>query len=70
MFDKQTKVCYYIQPIKKGEIGMNINETLVEHYRESIIPIYTLMGLVEINEAYLRQKPTWYKINRELKYFK
>ena len=49
---------------------MLMNEALITHYREEMIPLMTLRGLVEINEAYLKEKPTWYKINREVKYFK
>ncbi|MBR4261788.1 MAG: hypothetical protein IKQ35_00305 [Bacilli bacterium] len=49
---------------------MQFNDALITHYREGIIPLYTLRGLVELNDAYLKEKPTWYVINREVKYFK
>ena len=50
---------------------MQFNEALIKHYHESIVPIETLRTMVNINEAYLREKPTWYKLsNGRLVYFK
>ena len=50
---------------------MMFNEALIQHYHESIVPIEKLRELVNINRAYLLEKPTWYKLeNGNLVYFK
>ncbi len=49
---------------------MNINKDKIPHYREEMIPISTLKKIVNLNEKYLREKPTWYEIDHEVKYFK
>ncbi len=50
---------------------MLFNEALIKHYHESIVPIEKLKELVNINPDYLKEKPTWYKLeNGDLVYFK
>ncbi len=49
---------------------MKVNDALINHYRSKMIPTHELKKLVSINEAYLREKPTWYEINDKLQYFK
>lgn len=46
------------------------NEALIPHYQCSKISIGTLKRLLNINENYLREKDTWYIIDKVLKYFK
>lgn len=49
---------------------MILNDAVIPHYKCSSIPFNKLKNLVNINETYLREKNTWYKINGSLKYFK
>lgn len=49
---------------------MQINEALVEHYKCKVIPIYELSHMVMLSTSYLKKKPTWYMVNRNLNYFK
>ena len=50
---------------------MQLNEALIKHYHESVVPIEKLKELVDINEGYLREKPTWYELKKgKLVYFK
>ena len=69
LFAKILILWYNVQTMRGGLV-MQFNDALITHYREGIIPLYTLRGLVELNDAYLKEKPTWYVINREVKYFK
>jgi hypothetical protein len=55
--------------IKEG-VKMIVNEAVISHYKCAAIPFDQLKNLVNINETYLREKDTWYKINGNLKYFK
>ena len=49
---------------------MKLNEAVIPHYRSEIIPVDKLKKVVALNEKYLREKPTWYKIEGKLQYFK
>lgn len=49
---------------------MKLNDTLIPHYRSQMIPLAKLKNKVSINEALLREKPTWYEIDDRLQYFK
>lgn len=49
---------------------MKLNEATIKHYRSEIIPTSTLKKKVSLNEAYLKEKPTWYEIEGKLQYFK
>lgn len=49
---------------------MKLNDTLIPHYRSQMIPLEELKNKVSINEALLKEKPTWYEIDGKLKYFK
>ena len=49
---------------------MIVNEAVVPHHNVRTIPIHELKELVLLNEAYLKEKPTWYIIDGKLQYFK
>ncbi len=49
---------------------MQLNEAMIPHYRAKMVPIEKLKKQVELNEAYLKEKPTWYNIDNQLQYFK
>lgn len=49
---------------------MKLNEATIKHYRSEMIPTSTLKKRVSLNEAYLKEKPTWYEIEGKLQYFK
>ena len=49
---------------------MRLNEATIKHHRSEMIPTRELKNKVALNEAYLREKPTWYEIDGELQYFK
>lgn len=49
---------------------IKLNESVIPHYRVSSIHIDDLKKLVALNEKYLKEKPTWYVIDRDLCYFK
>ena len=49
---------------------MKLNEATIKHYRSEMIPTSILKKKVSLNEAYLREKPTWYEIEGKLQYFK
>ncbi len=49
---------------------MVLNEAVIPHFQCSEIPISKLKQIVSINEAYLREKSTWYIIENALQYFK
>lgn len=49
---------------------MKLNEATIKHYRSEMIPTNILKKKVSLNEAYLREKPTWYEIEGKLQYFK
>lgn len=70
---KLTKKCKYgsIQSRKNGGLGMQFNEALIKHYHEGMVPLEKLRTKVNINEDYLREKPTWYELGKgRLVYFK
>lgn len=49
---------------------MHLNKAVIPHYQCETIPIEKLKRRVSLNEAYLREKPTWYEIEGKLQYFK
>ena len=49
---------------------MLLNEAVIPHYKCTSIPFKKLKDMVKINQKYLKEKDTWYKINGKLKYFK
>lgn len=49
---------------------MKLNEATIKHYRSEMIPTSILKKKVSLNEAYLKEKPTWYEIDGKLQYFK
>lgn len=49
---------------------MHLNKAVIPHYRSERIPISILKKKVSLNEAYLKEKPTWYEIEGKLQYFK
>jgi len=49
---------------------MKLNEATIKHYRSEMIPTSTLKKKISLNEAYLKEKPTWYEIEGKLQYFK
>lgn len=49
---------------------MKLNEATIKHYRSEMIPTSILKKKISLNEAYLKEKPTWYEIDGKLQYFK
>lgn len=49
---------------------MRLNKAVIPHYRAAMIPIETLKKKVLLNKEYLKEKPTWYEIDKKLQYFK
>lgn len=49
---------------------MIINEEVIPHHNVKTIPIHKLKEMVCLNEAYLKEKSTWYMIDGKLQYFK
>jgi len=49
---------------------IHLNEAVIPHYQSEMVPTEKLKTMVALNEAYLREKPTWYMINGSLQYFK
>lgn len=49
---------------------MVIDSAVIEHHEAETIPLHKLKEIVHINEKYLKEKSTWYKIKHDLEYFK
>lgn len=49
---------------------MKLNEAVISHYRAEQLPINKIKKEVKLSEAYIMEKPTWYKINDKIQYFK
>lgn len=50
--------------------GPKLNKAVIPHHTCVQIPIHILKQQVSINEKYLKEKSTWYRIEDKLKYFK